>query len=156
MKLTKEECFYALVKLHGIVEFTFSFYEGATSIQNDTTCNIYGFTPGAGVSDADFNTLTWNKCSASGANKELYRGTAKYIIKDKPFIECDEIEKTSTTITYKVPYSSIAQFVNLEDGDTYGMVVMGFDFNIGGVKYATMENTSLPIPRVDFVHYEDK
>jgi hypothetical protein len=143
-------------KEDGIVEFTFSFYEGATSIQNDTTCNIYGFTPGAGVSDADFNTLTWNKCSASGANKELYRGTAKYIIKDKPFIECDEIEKTSTTITYKVPYSSIAQFVNLEDGDTYGMVVMGFDFNIGGVKYATMENESLPIPRVDFVHYEDK
>ena len=143
-------------KEDGIVEFTFSFYEGASSIQNDTTCNIYGFAPGAGVSDADFTTLTWNTCSASGANKGLYRGTATYIIKDKPFIECDEIEKTSTTITYKVPYSSIAQFVNLEDGDAYGMVVMGFDFNIGGVKYATMEHTSLPIPRVDFVHYEDK
>ena len=77
-------------------------------------------------------------------------------MENKPFSNCNEIEKTSSSITYKIPYSSVAQFVNLEDGDTYGILVMGFDFNIGGVKYASMENTSLPIPRVDFVHYEDK
>ena len=143
-------------KEDGIMEFTFSFVDGSSSIVNDTTCNVYGFLPGNGVSDADFTTLTWNTCSESGANKELYRKNATFIMENKPFSNCNEIEKTSSSITYKIPYSSVAQFVNLEDGDTYGILVMGFDFNIGGVKYASMENTSLPIPRVDFVHYEDK
>ena len=140
----------------GILEFTFSFVDGASNITDDTTCNVYGFLPGKGVSDADFTSLTWNTCSENGTNKELYRKAATFIIENKPFSECGEIEKTSSTIKYKIPYSNVAQFVNIEEGDTYGILVMGFDFNVGSVKYASMENTSLPIPRVDFVHYEDK
>lgn len=139
-------------KATGKIEFTFAFVEGGENISADTTASVYCFTPGAGVSDADLSTLTWNSCSSSGTNKELYRGTANYLYKDALLGEV-EVRKNDTHITYIFDYTALEQYVCTESGDYYGYLVMGFDFsNASAVKFASKENTSFDIPKVDFVY----
>ena len=141
-------------KATGKIEFTFAFVEGGSSITADTTASVYCFNPGAGVSDVDLSTVTWNTCSATGANKELYRGTANYIVKDTPLGTMD-VRKTDTHITYIFDFSAIEQYICMEQGDYYGYIVMGFDYsNASGVKLASMDNTTFDIPKVDFVYGE--
>ena len=131
------------------VEFTFTITEGADTLTADTSASAYGFLPGDGVSNADFTTLTWNNCK-SGA--PLYRGTATYVFKDKALGTVNVI-KEGNKITYVLDYSAIEQFICTEPGENYGILVMGFDFNVGGIKFASMENTDYPIPTVNFVYY---
>ena len=131
------------------VEFTFTIIEGADSITSETLASAYGFLPGDGVSNADFTSLTWNNCK-SGA--PLYRGTATYVFKDKALGTVSVI-KEGNKITYVLDYSAIEQFICTEPGENYGILVMGFDFNVGGIKFASMENTDYPIPTVNFVYY---
>ena len=131
------------------VEFTFTITEGADTLTADTSASAYGFLPGDGVSNADFTTLTWNNCK-SGA--PLYRGTATYVFKDKALGTVNVI-KEGNTITYILDYTAIEQFICTEPGDNYGNMVMGFDFGVGGIKFASMENTDYPIPTVNFVYY---
>lgn len=131
------------------VEFTFTIIEGGDSLNAETKGSAYGFLPGEGVSNADFTTLTWNNCK-NGA--PLYRGTATYVFKDKTLGSVDVV-KTGNTITFILDYTDVEQFICTEEGDNYGIAVMGFDFNIGGVKFASMENTQYAIPTVNFVYY---
>lgn len=131
------------------VEFTFTITEGADTLTADTSASVYGFLPGDGVSNADFTTLTWNNCK-SGA--PLYRGTATYVFKDKALGTVNVI-KEGNTITYILDYTAIEQFICTEPGDNYGNMVMGFDFGVGGIKFASMENTDYHIPTVNFVYY---
>ena len=131
------------------VEFTFTIIEGGDSLTTDTKASAYGFLPGDGVSNADFTTLTWNNCK-SGA--PLYRGTATYVFKDKTLGSVNVV-KTGNTITFILDYADVEQFICTEEGDNYGVAVMAFDFNIGGVKFASMENTQHAIPTVNFVYY---
>ena len=141
-------------KATGKIEFTFAFVEGGSSITAETTASVYCFNPGAGVSDVDLSTVTWNTCSATGTNKELYRGTANYIVKDTPLGTMD-VRKTDTHITYIFDFSAIEQYICMEQGDYYGYIVMGFDYsNASGVKLASMDNTTFDIPKVDFVYGE--
>ena len=138
----------------GKIEFTFAFVEGGSSITAETTASVYCFNSGAGVSDVDLSTVTWNTCSATGANKELYRGTANYIVKDTLLGSMD-VRKTDTHITYIFDFSAIEQYICMEQGDYYGYIVMGFDYsNASGVKLASMDNTTFDIPKVDFVYGE--
>ena len=53
---------------------------------------------------------------------------------------------------YILDYVDVEQFICMEEGDYYGIAVMGFDFNVGGIKFASMENTSYAIPTVNFVY----
>lgn len=133
------------------IQFTFAIIEGGENLVSDTKCNAYGFLPGKGVGDADFGVLTWNTCSSDGSHNQLYRNGATYLYKDGLLVDVD-IEVTSKYITYTFSYSEIAQFVCTEAGDTYGYLVMGFDFsNASGVKFASMENSSFDAPAVSFV-----
>ena len=141
-------------KNFGKFEFTFEFVEGAASITGSTTASVYGFTPGAGVSDIDFTKPTWNNCKVGKECAGLYRGGATFVYKDKPLSEVDVI-KTNTHITFIVDYADIKNFICLDEGDNYGILVMGFDFKASGVKYASMESTSHDIPKVDFVYGGD-
>ena len=138
-------------KNFGKFEFTFEFVDGATSITSETTASVYGFTPGVGVSDIDFTKPTWNNCKAGKECAGLYRGGATFIYKDKPLSEVD-VRKTDTHITFIVDYADIKNLICLDEGDNYGILVMGFDFKASGVKYASMESTSHDIPKVDFVY----
>ena len=131
------------------VEFTFTITEGADTLTADTSASAYGFLPGNGVSNADFTTLTWNNCK-SGA--PLYRGTATYVFKDKA-LGTVNVLKEGNKITYILDYSAIEQFICTDPGDNYGNMVMGFDFGVGGIKFASMENTDYSIPTVNFVYY---
>lgn len=131
------------------VEFTFTITEGADTLTADTSASAYGFLPGDGVSNADFTTLTWNNCK-SGA--PLYRGTATYVFKDKA-LGTVNVVKEGNKITYILDYTAIEQFICTEPGDNYGNMVMGFDFGVAGIKFASMENTDYPIPTVNFVYY---
>ena len=63
------------------------------------------------------------------------------------------VVKTGNTITFILDYADVEQFICTEEGDNYGVAVMAFDFNIGGVKFASMENTQYAIPTVNFVYY---
>ena len=141
-------------KNDGKFEFTFTFYEGGSTITADTLASAYGFLPGAGVSDADFSQVTWNTCKTGATHAGLYRGGATFIYKDKALGEV-EVAKTDDKITFILNYSDIKQFICTEEGDNYGILVMGFDFKAGGVKFASMENTSFDIPKVDFVYGGD-
>ena len=141
-------------KSTGKIEFTFAFVEGGSIINADTTASVYCFKPGAGVSDVDLSTVTWNTCSKSGANKELYRGDANYLVKDVTLGSMD-VRKTDTHITYIFDFAAIEQYICMEEGDYYGYIVMGFDYsNASGVKLASMDNTTFDIPKVDFVYGE--
>ena len=141
-------------KNDGKFEFTFTFYEGGSTITADTLASAYGFLPGAGVSDADFSEVTWNTCKTGAMHAGLYRGGATFIYKDKALGELDVV-KTDDKITFILNYSDIKQFICTEEGDNYGILVMGFDFKAGGVKFASMENTTYDIPKVDFVYGGD-
>ena len=141
-------------KNEGKFEFTFTFFEGGSTVTADTLASAYCFAPGAGVSDADFSQVTWNTCKTGATHAGLYRGTASYIYKDKALSEVDVI-KTDSKITFILNYSDIKQFICTDEGDNYGILVMGFDFKLGGVKFASMENTSFDIPKVDFVYGGD-
>ena len=145
---------FAENKNNGKFEFTFTFYEGGSAITADTTASAYGFLPGAGVTDADFSKVTWNNCKAGKDYAGLYRGDATFVYKDKALGDLDVI-KTDDKITFILNYSDIKQFICTEEGDNYGILVMGFDFNASSIKYASMENTSLDIPKVDFVYGGD-
>ncbi len=138
-------------KNSGKFEFTFTFVEGASTITADTTASVYGFAPGAGVSDADFTKLTWNNCKSGAEYAGLYRGGATFIYKDQALSTLDVV-KTDSYITFIISYSDIKSLICTEEGDNYGILVMGFDFNASGIKYASMENTTLNIPKVDFVY----
>ena len=131
------------------VEFTFTITEGADILSSVTTASVYGFLPGDGVSNADFTTLTWNNCK-DGA--PLHRGAATYVFKDKALSTVNVI-KEGNKITYILDYTDIEQFICTEPGDNYGIMVMGFDFGVAGIKFASMENTDYPIPTVNFVYY---
>ncbi|MBQ8414245.1 MAG: acetylxylan esterase [Clostridia bacterium] len=135
----------------GKIEITFEFVEGASSITGETTASVYGFLPGAGVTDADFSKLNWNNCKRDAEYAKLYRGDATFIYKDKPLGEVD-VRKTDTHITFILDYADVKQFICMEEGDNYGIAVMGLDFNASGIKYASIENTSHDIPKLDFVY----
>jgi phosphomannomutase len=62
------------------------------------------------------------------------------------------VVKSGNTITYILNYTDVEQFICMEEGDYYGIAVMGFDFNVGGIKFASMENKDNPIPTVNFVY----
>ncbi len=133
------------------VEFTFTITEGAESITADLLASAYGFLPGEGVSNADFTTLTWNNCKQGKENEALYRGDATFIYKDTALGEVNVV-KSGNTITFILDYTDVEQFICTEEGDYYGIAVMGFDFNSSGIKFASMENTSYAIPTVNFVY----
>ncbi len=135
----------------GKIEITFEFVDGAANITADTTASVYGFLPGAGVSDADLSKLTWNNCKAGAEYAKLYRGDATFVYKDKALSEVD-VRKTDTHITFILDFADVKQFICMEEGDNYGIAVMGLDFNASNVKYASMENTSHDIPKLDFVY----
>lgn len=122
-----------------------------SNVTADTQASAYGFLPGAGVSDADFSQVTWNSCKTGAAHAGLHRGGATFIYKDKALGEV-EVYKTDDKITFILSYSDIKQFICTEEGDNYGILVMGFDFKLGGIKFASMENTTYAIPTVNFVY----
>lgn len=138
-------------KNNGKVEFTFTFVKGAENVTATTTASAYGFLPGTGVSDADFTKLTWNNCKADAEYAGLYRGDATFVYKDKALSDID-VRKTDTYITFILNYSDVEKFICTEEGDYYGYAVMGFDFNASGVQYASMENKTYGIPKIDFVY----
>ena len=150
--LTHEEYQYIMSLFSG--KPTFTFYEGSSSITADTLASVYGFLPGDGVSDADFSEVTWNTCKTGAKYEGLYRGGATFVYKDKALGEV-EVVKTNEKITFILSYSNIKQFICTEEGDNYGILVMGFDFKVGSVKFASMENTTYDIPKVDFVYGGD-
>lgn len=133
------------------VEFTFTITEGAESITADLLASAYGFLPGEGVSNADFTTLTWNNCKQGKENEALYRGDATFIYKDTALGEVNVV-KSGNTITFILDYTDVEQFICTEEGDYYGIAVFGFDFNVGGIKFASMENTTYAIPTVNLVY----
>ena len=133
------------------VEFTFTITEGADLITADLAGSAYGFLPGEGVSNADLTTATWNNCKAGQSNAALYRGDATFIFKDTALGDVNVV-KSGNTITFILDYVDVEQFICMEEGDYYGIAVMGFDFNVGGIKFASMENTSNAIPTVNFVY----
>lgn len=135
----------------GKIEITFAFVDGAANITADTTASVYGFLPGEGVSDADLSKLTWNNCKRDAEYAKLYRGDAIFVYKDKALSEVD-VRKSDTHITFILDYADVKQFICMEEGDNYGIAVMGLDFNASGVKYASMENTTYDIPKLDFVY----
>ncbi len=138
-------------KNNGKFEFTFTFYEGAELITADILASAYGFLPGAGVSDADFSQVTWNTCKTGALHAGLYRGGATFIYKDTALGEVNVV-KSGNTITFILDYTDVEQFICTEEGDYYGIAVLGFDFKVGGVKFASMENTTYAIPTVNFVY----
>ena len=140
-------------KANAKVEFTFTIAEGGENLSVDTPTSAYGFLPGAGVSDADFTTLTWNNCKQGKENAALYRGDATFVYKDQALGDVS-VTNIGNTITFTLNYSDVEQFICLEEGDYYGIAVLGFDFNIGGVKFASMENGSLEAPTVSFVYWQ--
>ena len=144
---------FAENKNNGKFEFTFTFYEGGSSITADTTASAYGFLPGAGVTDADFSKVTWNNCKVGKDYAGLYRGDATFVYKDQALGDIDVI-KVDDKITFILSYADIKQFICTEEGDNYGILVMGFDFN-ASVKYVSMEGTAHDIPKVDFVYGGD-
>ena len=144
---------FAENKNNGKFEFTFTFYGGGSSITADTTASAYGFLPGAGVTDADFSKVTWNNCKVGKDYAGLHRGGATFVYKDQALGDIDVI-KVDDKITFILSYADIKQFICTEEGDNYGILVMGFDFN-ASVKYVSMEGTAHDIPKVDFVYGGD-
>ena len=138
----------------GKVEVTFEFVDGASSITAETTASVYGFLPGEGVTDADFSKLTWNSCKREGDYPGLYRGDATFVYKDKALADVN-VRKTDTHITFILDYADVKQFICFDEGDNYGIAIMGFDFNASGIKYASIESTTHDIPRLDFVYGGD-
>lgn len=138
------------------VEFTFAVSTGTADLFNETVYSIYGFLPGAGVSDVDFSTLTWNSCKDTGANSQFYRkdtnSNFSVIIlnqsKDVASAYCTLNEVDGVLyITYTLDYNAIEHLVCTTAGDNYGDIVMGFDFN-KSIKLASMESTKYAAPAV--------
>lgn len=136
-------------KSHATVEFTFAITEGASNLTSDITGNAYGFLPGAGVTDVDMSTLTWNTCKAGAANEPFARSTATYVYKDKA-LDSSWIVKTDTHITFILKYTDVEQFICMEEGDNFGIAFLAFDFNTSGIKLGSTENNNAP--KVDFVY----
>lgn len=134
------------------IEFKFYFSSGASILADNITCNAYGFLPSPNVSSVDFSTITWNSCSSTGINSYLYRGNASFIFKDTSLGVCEYIYKAESYIKYSFSFKDIEKYINLENGDNYGYAIFGFDFNVGGVNFASMENTIYGIPTLDFVY----
>ena len=132
------------------VEFTFAFYAGAEKLTDGITFSAYGFLPGTGVTDVDFSQLTWNSVISNGTYSKLQRGSATFIQQNQP-LNNGVITKTATHITFTLNYSDIEQFICKEAGANYGVAILGFDFNVGGVHFASTENTELDTPKVTFV-----
>ena len=138
------------------VEFTFAVSTGTADLFNETVYSIYGFLPGAGVSDVDFSTLTWNSCKDTGANSQFYRkdtnSNFSVVIlnqsKDVASAYCTLNEVDGVLyITYTLDYNAIEHLVCTTAGDNYGDIVMGFDFN-KSIKLASMESTKYAAPAV--------
>ena len=132
------------------VEFTFAFHAGAEKLTDEITFSAYGFLPGTGVTDVDFSQLTWNSVISNGTYSKLQRGSATFIQQNQP-LNNGVITKTATHITFTLNYSDIEQFICMEEGANYGVAILGFDFNVGGVHFASTENTELDTPKVTFV-----
>ena len=72
--------------------------------------------------------------------------------KDKALGTVNVIKEGNKT-TYILDYTAIEQCICTELGDNYGNKVMGFDFGVSGIKFASMENTDYSIPTANFVYY---
>ena len=138
------------------VEFTFAVSTGTADLFNETVYSIYGFLPGAGVSDVDFSTLTWNSCKDTGANSQFYRKDSNSNFSVIILNESKDVASAYCTlnevdgvlyITYTLDYSAIEHLVCTTSGDNYGDIVMGFDFN-KSIKLASMESTKYAAPAV--------
>ena len=138
------------------VEFTFAVSTGTADLFDETVYSIYGFLPGAGVSDVDFSTLTWNSCKDTGANSQFYRkdtnSNFSVIIlnesKDVASAYCTLNEVDGVLyITYTLDYTAIEHLICTTEGSNYGDIVMGFDFN-KSIKLASMESTKYAAPAV--------
>ena len=139
------------------VSFTFGVSTGADLLTGESTkYNVYGFLPGEGVSDVDFTTVTWNTNKADGTYSKLYRKDTNencvFLTQNTLYADLAiEVSITEvdgkTYITYTLDYSAIEQLICTEAGDTYGYLVMGFDFN-QTIKFASMENTNYAAPVV--------
>ena len=138
-------------KANATVEFTFAITEGASKINSNVTGSAYGFLPGAGVTDVNMSTLTWNSCKDGGENAAFARSTATFIHKDKT-LDDSWIVKTDTHITFILNYSDVEQFICMEEGDNFGIAFLAFDFGVDGVKLGSTEAASSKVPKVDFVY----
>lgn len=135
------------------VEFTFAFAKGADVLVDTVKCSAYSFAPGEGVSDVDINTLTWNLVGTGKDMEAFNRGTANFMFRDKVFSDCaDIITLTETHITYTFAYSTIESAINTLEGSSFGIGIFGFDFNIAGIGFASMESDSYDAPSVRYIY----
>ena len=140
------------------VEFTFAVSTGTADLfdADGTKFSIYGFLPGAGVSDVDFGTLTWNSCKDTGANSQFYRKDTNSNFSVIILNQTKDVASAYYTlsevdgvlyITYTLDYTAIEHLICTTSGDNYGDIVMGFDFN-QTIKLASMESTKYAAPAV--------
>ena len=144
------------------VQFTFVVSTGTADLfdADGTKFSIYGFLPGAGVSDADFTTLTWNSCKDTGANSQFYRKDSNSNFSVIILNETKDVASAYYTltdvdgvlyITYTLDYTAIEHLICTTEGDNYGDIVMGFDFN-QSIKLASMESTKYAAPAVQVTY----
>lgn len=143
------------------VSFTFGVSTGAELLKGESTkYSVYGFLPGKGVSDVDFSTVTWATNKEGGTYEKLYRKdtNANCIFLTQNTVPAaltidvaiNEVDG-KTYITYTFDYSLIEQFICKDAGETYGYLVMGFDFN-QSIKFASMESKTYAAPAVSVTY----
>ena len=129
------------------ITFTFAVNANASNLTaSDNQFNVYAFTPGTGVSDADLTTLTWSNCSSGNP---LYRTDANFIIENKTIENCSDKVAISeidgiTYVTYTLNYSDVSAYVSAD-----GYLVMGFDYS-KTVKLYSSESAYAPVIKVTY------
>ena len=149
-------------KKFATVQFTFGVPVGKDLLA-DADYSIYGILPGAGASDANFTAVTWNTVK-EGEHSKLYRYSGNencvFLKKEVPAAEVADIVSVEqvdgkTYITYTLPYTDVEQFICTDEGDTYGYLIMGFDFQ-QKIRLASMENESYNAPAVSVTCFVEK
>ncbi len=140
------------------VEFTFAISTGTADLfdVDGAKFSIYGFLPGAGVSDVDYTVLTWNSCKDTGVNSQFYRKDTNANLSIIILNQTKDVASAYYTlsevdgvlyITYTLDYTAIEHLICTTAGDNYGDIAMGFDFN-QTIKFASMENETYAAPAV--------
>lgn len=149
-------------KKFATVSFTFGVPVGKDLLA-DADYSIYGFLPGEGASDVDFTAITWTSVK-DGEYSKIYRYSGNencvFLKKEVPATEVADIVSVGlvdnkTYITYTLPYTDIEQFICTDAGDTYGYLIMGFDFQ-QTIRFASMENESYSAPAVSVTYFVEK
>ncbi len=149
-------------KKYATVSFTFGVSTG-DDLLAEANYSIYGFLPGEGASDVDFAAVTWTSIK-DGDYSKLYRYSENenciFIHKEATSADVADIVTVTevegkTYVTYTLNYSDIEQFICKNEDDTYGYLVMGFDFE-QSIKFASMENTAYNAPAVSVTYFVEE